>query len=298
MATNLTQQNYPIPPPPPPPPPTLSETSTKKGFHGPKTNFFPSVRTNLTRLETARQGVSNAILKKGLIIALILAATLSFALSFVTQIATGIPGTDAALLVLVAPITEEIFKGLSILIVAFFIWKTIPSRRYGALLGAAAGLGFSIAENVLFTISYTLLGGQVINGQAISGGLIAELIAERWISIPFMHVVWSALVGMGIFVLLSRGKNVRSTPFFLVALFPLLGLCNHILWNLIALASSGLSPFVILIIDVLLIFVPFSILFRDFLGGHFNFQDFLHPVQETMNYPQISSYPPPPPPPP
>ncbi len=297
MATNLTQQNYQIPPPPPPPP-TLSETPAKKGFHGPKTNFFPSIRTNLTHLETARQGVSNAILKKGLIIALILAATLSFALSFVTQIATGIPATDAALLVIVAPITEEIFKGLSILIVAFFIWKTIPSRRYGALLGAAAGLGFSIAENILFTISYTLLGGQVVNGQAISGSLIAELIAERWISIPFMHVVWSALVGMGIFVLLSRGKNGRGTPFFLIVLFPLLGLGNHILWNLIALASSGLSPFVILIIDVLLIFVPFSILFRDFLGGHFNFQDFLHPTQETASYPQISSYPPPPPPPP
>ncbi len=290
----MAQQNYPFPPPPPPP----SETPAKKAFHGPSTNFFPGIRANLTSIEYARQGVSNAILKKGLIIALILSATLSFGLSFVTQLATGIPVTNVALLGFIAPFTEEIFKGLSIVIVAVFIWKTIPSRRYGALLGAAAGLGFSITENIVYTISYASLRGQVVNGQVIPGGVVAELIVARWISVPFMHVVWSALVGVGIFVLLSRGKSSRVTPFFLIVLFPLIGLCNHILWNLIALFSSGLSPFTILIIDVLLIFVPFSIVFRDFLGGHFNFQDFLRPVQEPVGNPQFSTYPPPPPPPP
>lgn len=291
----MTQQNYPIPPPPPPPPPT--ETPIKKGFHGPGTNLFPGIRANLTRLEYGRKWVSNAILKKGLIIALILGATLSMALSFVTQLATGIPNTNWALLSLIAPITEEIFKGLSILIVAFVVWKTIPSRRHGALLGGATGLGFSIAENIIFTISYASISGQVVNGQVIPEGYVAELILSRWISIPFMHVLWSAFVGIGIFVLLSRRKDSRGTPFWLAALFPLLGLSTHILWNFVALASSGLSPLIILIIDALLIFTPFAIIFRDLLGGHFNIQDFLRPVPEPTNYQQISTFPPPPPPP-
>lgn len=292
----MTQQNYSIPPPPPPPPPP-TETPTRKGFHGPATNLLLGVRTSLTRLEYARQGVSSAILRKGLIIALILAATLSFSLAFVAQLATGLPSSDWVLLSLIAPVTEEIFKGLSILIAAVFVWKTVPSRRHGALLGAAAGLGFSVSENIVFTISYASLSGQVVNGQVIPEGYVAELVISRWISIPFMHVLWSAFVGIGIFVLLSRGRGSRGAPFWLAGLFPLVSLGNHILWNFVALASGGLSPLIIVVVDALLIFTPFVIMFRDFLGGHFNFQVFLRPVQEPISYQQSSTFPPPPPPP-
>jgi RsiW-degrading membrane proteinase PrsW (M82 family) len=289
----MTQQNYPIPPPPPP----TFETPTKKTLHGPGTNFFPSIKANLTTIENVTKSVSSAILKKGAIIGLILAATLSFALSFVAQLAVGIPASNWALIGLIAPFTEEIFKGLSILLVAIFIWKTIPSCRHGALLGAATGLGFSIAENIVYSISYASISGQVVNGQVISGGYVAELIISRWIAIPFMHVLWSAFVGIGIFVLLSQGKNAQIKSLWLVVLFSLFGLGNHILWNSLALASGGLSPFVITVIDILLIFTPFAIIFRDFIGGHFNFQDFLRPVKSPTIYQQINTFPPPPPPP-
>jgi|GEM_PF-3480158 len=290
---NLARSNY-----PPPPPPQAPSKTAKNAFHVPGTNLFPNIRLNLTRLEFGVQGIFSAILKKGLLLALLLGATLSFALSFVVQLATGLPATDFALLAIVAPISEEIFKGLSILIVAIFIWKTIPSRRYGALLGAAAGLGFSLAENIVYSISYASLSGQVVNGQVISGDLVAQLVAARWVGIPFMHVLWSAFIGIGVFVFLSQRKNSRNTPSWLAFLFPLVGLCIHILWNSIAIALSSLNPFVTIIIDVLIIFTPFAIMFRDFLGGHFNFTDFLRPVQEPMQYQQTSSFPPPPPPPP
>ena len=289
----LTQPNYPLPPPPPPP-----ETSTKKNFHGPKTQFFLGIRKNLTILEQNIHQLLGNNLKKGLIIALILGATLSFALSFVVQLATGMSATNWVLLALIAPISEEIFKGLSILIVALYIWKTIPTRRHGAMLGAAAGLGFSISENILFSASYASLSGQIINNQTISGGLVAELIVSRWVSIPFMHVLWSAFVGVGIFVLLSQRKTSQNSPSWLAAPFLLIGLFAHIIWNIIALALSGsLTPLVITGLDVILIFLPFAIIFRDFLGGHFNFQDFLKPVPEPIPYRHTSPLPPPPPPP-
>jgi len=121
---NLTQQNFPFPPPPPP-----SGENAKKGFHGPETRLLLSVRKKLTILEQGGLGIPAAVLKKGAVIGLILGATLSLALSFVLQLATSLPTTSWALLALIAPITEEIFKALSILIVAVFIWKKIPSRR-------------------------------------------------------------------------------------------------------------------------------------------------------------------------
>jgi RsiW-degrading membrane proteinase PrsW (M82 family) len=83
-------------------------------------------------------------LKKGLIVALVLGATLGIALSSAAQLGSGLDTNDWRLLVIVAPLTEEIFKGLSILIVAWFMWKTIPSSRYGAALEAVTGLGFAV----------------------------------------------------------------------------------------------------------------------------------------------------------
>src|SRR4030042_607522 len=220
---NLTQQNYPIPPRPPP-----SGTMAKKGFHGPETRLLLSIRKNLTILEQGAKGIPLAVLKKGAVIGLILGATLSLALSFVLQLSTGMPAASWALLALIAPITEEIFKALSILLVAVFIWKAIPSRRHGALVGASIGIGFSIAENIIYTISYASISGQVVNNQVISTGLVAELIASRWISVPFMHVLWSAFVGIGIFALLAQRKNNRGTATWTPYLLFLLGTINHI----------------------------------------------------------------------
>ncbi len=288
----LTQPGLPLPPPPPPP-----ETLAKKRFHGPETHFFSGIRASLTILEQGVQWLQGNSLKKGLILALVLGATLSFALSLVVQLATGMSSTDFVLLAVVAPITEEIFKGLSILIVALYVWKRVPTRRHGAVLGAAAGLGFSISENILFSVSYASLSGQVVNNQAISGGYVAELIVSRWLSVPFMHVLWSAFVGVGVFVLLCQRKTNQNVSSWLAAPFLLLGVVVHIIWNSVALALSGLTPLVITGLDVVLIFLPFAIIFRDFLGGHFNFQDFLRSVPEPIPYRQTSPFPPPPPPP-
>jgi RsiW-degrading membrane proteinase PrsW (M82 family) len=292
----LNQPNYPPPPPSGsyPPPPPLSYSPIKKGLHGPETRFFLSIRAYLTRLEQYAQGYIGNNLKKGLIAALILGATLSFALSYVAQLATGVTGTDPALIIVIAPLTEEIFKGLSVLLAVFFLWKIIPNRRYGALIGAAAGLGFSIAENLLYSINYASLGDR------ISAGYMAELILMRWVGMPFMHVLWSAFIGIGVFVFLAQRRNSYNTPQWLPILFFLLGLFNHMLWNTMSLLAGSVtnSPFVILLIDVLVVFVIFALMFRDLLGSHFNFQNFLQPVKEPNIYQQTGSFPPPPPPPP
>lgn len=219
-----------------------------------------------------------------MIVGLILGATASVGLSLAFELLIGV---ITVALATVDPFLEEIFKGLSILLVALFMWKAVPSRRYGAVLGASVGLGFAIVENIIYSINYAT--GNYSN--------VAELIASRWISLPFMHVLWDAFIGIGIFVLLAQRSSRQNTPLWLAAPFLLSGLLAHILWNSIAIALSGVGILVVVLVDIIVIFVPFALLLRDFLGGHFDFQDFLKPLPDPYT-PQTFPLPPPPPPPP
>src|SRR5208337_3591739 len=132
--------------PPPPPPVAPPQGSRKSGFHGPETHWFPSIRAHLAFLEKQLPTSLGKSPRNGLIVALILGASLSIGLSLVFELLIGVTLVAVAT---VDPLLEEIFKGLSILLVALFIWKTVPSRRYGAVLGASAGLGFAIVENII-----------------------------------------------------------------------------------------------------------------------------------------------------
>ncbi|MGA3191003.1 MAG: PrsW family glutamic-type intramembrane protease [Candidatus Bathyarchaeia archaeon] len=222
--------------------------------------------------------------RKGLVLALILGATLSIALSALFELLIGV---SLVAIATVFPLLEEIFKGLSILLVALFVWKTIPSRRYGAILGASTGLGFAISENIIYSVQYALS----------NASNSAELIASRWVGVPFMHVTWDAFVGIGIFVLLAQKSSRRGTPLWLAMPFLLAGVLAHMLWNSIAVALSGIDVFGVILVDVIVIFIPFAIMLRDFLGGHFNLQGFLKSATEPRA-PQILIPPQPPPPPP
>lgn len=271
----MSEQVYPPPPPP-------ENPSAKEGVHGPETRFFVGVRRRLDALEQSFQLSMGRSPKTGLFVALILGATLSIVLSIVVQLATGLPTADWVLLVIVAPITEEPFKALSILLVVLFMWRTIPNRRWAAALGAATGMGFAIAETGVYAI-----------GGAGAGALLARIIVE-----PFMHPLWSAFVAMGIFVLLARKPTREIVSSVLGILFLFMGLFAHMSWNGL---SAGLAPSIgygVLVVNLLLVFLPFSMVLRDLLGGHFNFQNFFEPVLEPSTFAPISPPPPPPPPPP
>jgi hypothetical protein len=107
--------------------------------------------------------------------------------------------------------------------------------------------------------------------------------------------MWDAFIGIGIFVLLAQKSSRQGSPLWLSTPFLLAGLLAHMLWNSIAIALSTIDVFGLILVDVIVIFIPFAIMLRDFLGGHFNFQDFLKPVPEQQA-PQIliPSQPPPP----
>ena len=268
----MSNPNYPPPPPPSP------ESSQKKGFHLPQTNFFTGIRNYLTPLEQTQQTPVKMSIRKGLIIGLVLSATLSILVSLLLETAVNASKSVAGI-VIGMPILEEISKGISLIIVAFFIWKIIPNRRYAAALGAAIGLGFAITETIVFAIG------------APSIQIVSRVIGE-----PFMHPLWDSFVGIGLFVLLAQRSGRKGSPVWLGWLFMLIGLTGHILWNSIVVAL-GNNIVAGLVIDLIIISVPLAFLLRDFLGGHFNFQNFFDsPSQIRASKPKIDFPPPPPPP--
>jgi RsiW-degrading membrane proteinase PrsW (M82 family) len=267
-------------PPPPPPPKKLSN------FHLPRTYFFLKIRAQLAELEKPAMFKSDLEVPMAFFIAFALGGILGIAYPLAVNTAFSAAFGDAASWatpLFIAPfLTEEISKGVCMLVVAFALVRVLPNRRYGAAIGAATGLGFAIMENLVFAVQ----------GQTPGGfGLL------RLINTPFTHPIFSSFVGIGVFVLVSRMRRGRS--FFdavlgLPMLFVLIGMINHSLWNLIAVfAPQPVNWF----LGIILLAPIFLVILRDFLGGHFNFQHFFEPLSETSDS-VLSGLPPPPPPPP
>jgi len=275
----MTQIPY---PPPPPPPPSASDQG---GFHGPRTNFFLGIRVQLASLEQPLLFRSGWRPNRGLVIALIISAVLGFLVAFFVQLALLPIVGWGAMTIVMAPLTEEPSKALAMLIVAVFVWKVVPNRRYGAVLGAAAGLGFGVVESILYLFNIA------------ASGLPSELLVIRILITPLMHPLWSAFVGIGVFAIMAKRQasgDVSKTSLTLPLLFLLVGMANHMVWN--AIATIPDAGYWSIAVDAIIIFPIFAIILRDFLGGRFNFQRFFESSPEQSRYP-ITAPPPPPSPP-
>jgi len=272
-------------PPPPPPAPSLED-----GFHGPRTSFFPGIGRQLTILEQSSRSGGVAGVKRGLAVAFIVAGVIGLLASLAVQWALLSVVGFQVIAVLLAPLTEEPSKALGVVVVALFVWKAVPNRRYGAALGAAAGLGFGVVESIIYIINITSA-----SLPAELEGARAGLVLMRVVVTPLMHPLWSAFMGIGIFAVLAKKSLPENSPTSpaLPLLFIIIGIANHIVWNAISV-FSGLG-YVAVATNAMVIFPLFAIILRDFLGGHFNFPNFFESLQESPS-PAEAFVPPPPPP--
>jgi hypothetical protein len=284
----LMEQSYPPPPPAPAPPGPAARPANQRGFHGPPTSFFLGIRARLAAIEglSPPQLPPGKSLSRGLLVSLIVGAVVGFPLAYVVETAIGPAVGTVVLTGIFAGLIEEPCKALAMIAVAYLMWKMVPNRRYGAVLGAAAGLGFGVVESILYIISI------------VTSGLPGWLVGIRIIVTPLMHPLWSAFVGVGVFALVASTRQSRpdrpKSPIWIPFLFLLLGIINHMIWDSISLLPLGLLA---IIIDIIFVFPIFALTFRDFLGGHFNFQNFLESPSENMApFPTIPPPPPPPPP--
>ena len=133
--------------------------------------------------------------------------------------------------VLVAPVVEEVLKGLGVLVLLVKQRREFDGVVDGIVYAALVGVGFAYLENVLYL------------GRALGDDEPAALVTVfvlRCVVSPFAHPLFTMAVGVGLGVAAGRHRPA------LRALAPLaglaLGVALHSLWN--ASASSGVTAFV------------------------------------------------------
>lgn len=162
-------------------------------------------------------------------------------------------GGDATMgAIVVAPLTEEFFKGLAVLLILLLRRREFDGIVDGIVYAGLAGIGFAFVENILY------LGRTLGDG----GVATAAVFILRCVVSPFAHPLFTCATGIGLGIA-SRTRNVA------VALFaPILGfavaVALHGAWNLSA--SSGLNGFltgyVLLQLPVFVLFGVMAVMAR------------------------------------
>jgi len=267
---------------PPPPPPAPSSGFGEGGVHGPRTNLFMPVRRRLEALEQPPRFRSSLEPNRG------------FALGFVVSVPAGLLAYVIYLYgmkpyigssfgsIVFSDLIGETFKAFCMLFVVVSLWLVVPNRRYGAALGALVGLGFGLG--------YQGLSSAI--GQPDAGQFVLVMIF-----LTLMDVISAALIGLGLFVLIANRERFNSFVRALVGLpllFYFLAVISWMVWNALAFAAR---PNMALewVLDIVIAIPLFAFILRDFLGGHFNFENFLEPLPEPSPLSLLEGPPLPPP---
>ncbi len=137
-------------------------------------------------------------------------------------------GADFLFAGLIAPITEEPFKGLALLLLLLFFRREIDSPLDGILYGGLVGFGFAATENLLYFL------GEL--GSSGLGGLM-EMAFLRAVLFGLNHALFTGCTGLGI----ALARTSPRWPVKVIA--PLLGLAAgitlHSIHNTGATLSTG-----------------------------------------------------------
>ena len=171
----------------------------------------------------------------GVVLALIGSLVLSLSMSVVF----GISGSDALDTVFVAPVIEEITKGLFLLVI--FARRDFDNTTDGVVYGAAAGLGFAATENLLYFLS----------AWSVDAGSWAQTVFLRTFFSGVMHAFATGMLG----ATLGYMKFARSTVLKFVMPVVGLGLAMgiHAFWNgslVLAGVADSLAPVVVGLVGV------------------------------------------------
>ncbi|GAA0536560.1 hypothetical protein GCM10010172_17400 [Paractinoplanes ferrugineus] len=149
---------------------------------------------------------------------------------------------------LAGPAVEESAKTLGVVAIVLIARRQINSVLDGVVYGAMVGLGFQIAEDIVFAVGAVALAGQGDDVQPV----IATFLLRGFLSGVWSHTLFGALAGAGIGYLVVR----RDKPFALrlgVALLAVLGAwASHALWNS-PLFSDGLGNGALALLGVILL---------------------------------------------
>ena len=147
----------------------------------------------------------------------------------------------ATMAVVVAPLVEEAFKGILVLLVWWLHRREFDGITDGMVYAGIAAAGFAFTENIQYLGQAHAEGG---------GAFLAGVFVLRGIMSPFAHPMFTILIGIGV------GIAATTTRRWLKVVAPLVGYVlavgAHSMWNLAAVAGSGTG----MLVFYLLIGVP------------------------------------------
>lgn len=136
--------------------------------------------------------------------------------------------SDFWLAVVMAPLSEELAKGLFLVLLLWLRRPQLHGVVDGIVYACLAGIGFAFTEDVLYYASALADGGTTE---------LAALVIVRGIFSPFAHPLFSAAIGIGIGVsVTSRSPQIR---FLAPVLGYLVAVLLHATWNGSTMVAEG-----------------------------------------------------------
>ena len=146
------------------------------------------------------------------------------------------------------PTVEEVAKTLGVVAVVLIARTQVNSVLDGVVYGAMVGLGFQIAEDIVFAVGAVALAGQGDQVQPV----IATFLLRGLLSGVWSHTLFGALAGAGIGYLVVRRERGRWHRTGVAALAVTGAWASHVLWNS-PLFSDGPGNGVLALLGVLLL---------------------------------------------
>ncbi len=170
-----------------------------------------------------------------------------------------VPISDDTSLTIVAPVTEELCKGLFLVLLLVFRRHELDGVLDGIVYAGMVGIGFAFVENILYlAAAYNGTDGTSPGGTESVGALFVL----RCLASPFAHPLYTAFIGIGV------GLAVTSRSRAVQVLAPLCGylvaVLAHGLWNGSTLyGSSGFfGTYLLVMVPVFVSMVWFAVYAR------------------------------------
>jgi protease PrsW len=153
--------------------------------------------------------------------------------ALVAHALAGPEAADAITAVVIAPMVEELTKGL--IFVPLVLTAHFDNETDGLIYGAAVGLGFATVENLLYYLAAAPEGPMLVLGTVFMRSLFTSLV----------HCISSALLGMFVGWARHRAGPGRWLLWPLVGY--LLAVINHAAWNALVTARDALGAVPVLL---------------------------------------------------
>ncbi len=164
--------------------------------------------------------------------------------------------TEEQSLAVVAPVTEEVTKGLFLFLLLWWRRNELDGVLDGIVYAGMVGVGFAFTENILYlAAAYDGTDGMGPGGtEAITGTFVVRCLFS-----PFAHPLFTTFTGIGIGIAVNARSGATRLAAPLAGL--LLAIAAHALWNASSLAGLGgfLGVYGLLMVPAFLFLVGFAV---------------------------------------